>query len=175
MPEHREGTPQLLGDLESFLWWDFDPETWRAWADKRGFSTKATVEDFAEAQALQAALRHLQRANNGDDVSTGDAVKYINRALACQGVVPEISPDLGLAFTASDTSRPVGSILVLFVEAMTLGTWPRFKLCRDEVCRASYFDASKNNSKTWCSMEACGSRNKMRRLRARRLDGPTLD
>ena len=62
---------------------------------------------------------------------------------------------------------PIGHILRLAIEAIAADLWPRFKLCRDAACRASFFDASKNGSKTWCSMELCGSRNKMRRLRAR--------
>jgi predicted RNA-binding Zn ribbon-like protein len=50
---------------------------------------------------------------------------------------------------------------------MQMGDWGRFKLCRDPACCASYYDASKSAAKTWCSMETCGSRNKMRRYRAK--------
>lgn len=55
-------------------------------------------------------------------------------------------------------------------------------LCSEEVqrikecpgandCGWLFFDASKNNSRRWCSMEGCGSRVKMRRQYARKRDG----
>lgn len=50
---------------------------------------------------------------------------------------------------------------------MTEGSWRRFKICRDETCRASYFDTTRNDGKTWCAMQTCGSRNEMRRFRAK--------
>ena len=54
-----------------------------------------------------------------------------------------------------------------FDDAMQAGQWRRFKLCRDPSCRASFYDASKAAAKNWCAMQTCGSRNKMRRYRAR--------
>ncbi|MFI7544479.1 CGNR zinc finger domain-containing protein [Actinoplanes sp. NPDC049599] len=34
-------------------------------------------------------------------------------------------------------------------------------------CRSVFYDRSKNGSKTWCSMEVCGNRNKTRSYRRR--------
>jgi predicted RNA-binding Zn ribbon-like protein len=53
------------------------------------------------------------------------------------------------------------------LEALQSGIWRRFKLCHDPTSRASYYDVSKAAAKTWCSMETCDSRNKMRRYRAK--------
>jgi predicted RNA-binding Zn ribbon-like protein len=167
MPEHREGTPEALVSLESFLWWDFDPQTWKGWVEERGFDPGSATSGFAEAMVVQDALRRLQSANNGGPLDA-DAVERVNHALARHAVRPRLSSNADLDFVPMDAGSPIGSVLRSLVEAMISGAWRRFKLCRDLKCRASYFDASKNNSKTWCSMETCGSRNKMRRHRARR-------
>lgn len=166
MPEHHEGTPEDLRDLESFLWWDFDTlDLWRAWTAKRGWGAGETSHE--DALSVQAALRALQAANNGMAI-TGAPVERLNRAIAEHDLRPHVSVDGDLAIIPSRADDPVGRILSLVALAMTRGLWKRFKLCRDEGCRASYFDGTRNGGKTWCAMETCGSRNKMRRLRARR-------
>jgi len=167
MPEHRDGTPEALADLESFLWWDFDPALWAAWAEKRGFDARAARGGYADAMELQMALRRLESANNGMPPDAS-AARRINQAIELQSLRPHLSPSGDLQFALADLGDPTGFIVRAVVEAMIGGIWRRFKLCRDPACQASYFDASKNNAKTWCSMETCGSRNKMRRLRARR-------
>jgi predicted RNA-binding Zn ribbon-like protein len=48
------------------------------------------------------------------------------------------------------------------------GTWPRLKVCQATSCRWAFLDASKNRSRTWCSMRMCGNRTKTRAYRARR-------
>lgn len=165
MPEHREGTPEWLRDLESFLWWDFDePELWRNWTAKRGWT--AAQASFEEALSLQKMLRDLERVNNGMEAPPTQVAR-LNQAIKAHALRPDVSNDGEVTIRPSGADDPVGHVLALVVRAMHDGVWKRFKLCRDEVCRASYFDATKNGAKTWCSMETCGSRNKMRRFRAK--------
>lgn len=165
MPEHREGTPEPLRDLESFLWWDFDDlGLWTQWTAKRGFS--AGDSSYSEALHVQGALRSLERMNNGMEATT-EHFERINRAVEEHDVRPRLSSDGEVTLRQARQDDAVGHVLSLALTAMSDGVWRRFKVCRDEVCRASYFDASKNGAKTWCSMDTCGSRNKMRRLRAK--------
>lgn len=167
MPEHRDGTPAPLRDLESFLWRDFsDPECWTAWAAERGRSGQASATSFNDAVRVQQALRTLEAANNGMPVAPV-VVQELERAMADHDIRPRLSLDGGLTFEQVAADDPVGYILSLTAQAMIDGAWSRFKLCRDEACRASYFDATRNGTKTWCSMQTCGSKNKMRRLRAK--------
>jgi predicted RNA-binding Zn ribbon-like protein len=53
------------------------------------------------------------------------------------------------------------------VELATAGPLERVKHCRPG-CGFLFFDASKNRSRRWCSMEECGGQTKARRQTARR-------
>ncbi|MGY0231022.1 CGNR zinc finger domain-containing protein [Longispora urticae] len=45
--------------------------------------------------------------------------------------------------------------------------WHRVKICPADDCQWAYYDASKNSSRRWCSMELCGNRNKTKKYRQR--------
>lgn len=173
MPEHRTGTPARLSQLESFLWHDFDAgfDDWNVWVRRKmPHSAEATTTKsaFRYGMQLHAAMRSLQAANSG--MATGNEVagrETFNRLVARYGIHPHLGED-GVIVLASD--RPTDGVVSLMLaafEAMQTGVWKRFKLCREPTCRASYYDASKPAAKTWCSMDTCGSRNKMRRYRAK--------
>lgn len=173
MPEHRSGTPAEWSVLESFLWRDFASVVeWAEWAVRHGLTsaTTSTPRIFGQAMMLHASLRSLEASHNGIEQGASAALT-LNRLIRTLGVRPLIAPsgDVQLiAKTRSGRVAPVAAVLVMALEAMSSDQWRRFKLCRDESCRASYYDASRNATKTWCSMDVCGSRNKMRRLRGRR-------
>lgn len=167
MPEHREHTPADLRTLESFLWWDFDTaEPWLTWATTRGLDGAAALACYASALEIQGALRRLQETNNGQPPNP-DAAAILNTAVALCGVRPHVNATGDSALVQARFGDPLGQVLIEVLSAMGRGVWRRFKICRDAECHASYFDASKNGAKTWCEMQTCGSRNKMRRYRAR--------
>lgn len=167
MPEHRDGTPEHLRDLESFLWWDFDDlATWTSWVEKRGGSESLATASFDNALGIQRILRELEAGHNAQ-AQADDAIDRLNDAVAAHGIRPCATRDGSMSFDAGESADPVGRILALVMRAMAEGHWRRFKLCRDRICRASYYDATRNGAKTWCSMDTCGSRNKMRRFRAK--------
>ena len=59
---------------------------------------------------------------------------------------------------------PVGRLLAIIAAAPA---WDRVKVCGAEDCRWAFYDASRNHSRTWCSMSDCGNRAKARAYRAR--------
>lgn len=66
---------------------------------------------------------------------------------------------------------PLGVTAAAMLSAQRLvvsGSWPRLRLCRNEDCHWAFFDRSKNGSRVWCSMGACGARAKARAYRERR-------
>jgi predicted RNA-binding Zn ribbon-like protein len=48
--------------------------------------------------------------------------------------------------------------------------WERLKVCREPRCRTAFYDASRNGSRTWCSMAACGTASKQRTFIDRRRE-----
>ena len=172
MPEHRPGTPGQYYVLESFLWREFTGvDDWLEWTEEHGLARTATStrEIFDQAMALREALRSLEAMNNGDRADDAP-VRLLNELIDSFGVHPIVQPfgEVKLrASAATGRNAPIASILVMALDAMSSGVWTRFKLCQDPDCRASFYDATKNGTKTWCSMDVCGARNKMRRMRER--------
>ena len=175
MPEHRLGTPPQYVVLESFLWHDYESaEDWAAWSvrQKLAKTLSAGKSVFEQAMALQAMLRALEAANNSakNDKTTPDLLNRMVRDLDIRPVVDANGSVSLSTHSDRDVSAPVAGLLIAALSAMADGAWRRFKLCRDPTCHASFYDASKSATKAWCSMEKCGSRNKMRRLRKRQKD-----
>lgn len=121
---------------------------------------------------VREALRTLLLANNGVPVEPG-ATTVLDDAAARGRLNIRFDAD----GTASLEPRAPGidgalARLLAIVHASTLdGTWPRLKACRNHGCWWAFYDASKNRSRTWCSMAVCGSRVKARNYRARRRQG----
>jgi predicted RNA-binding Zn ribbon-like protein len=52
-------------------------------------------------------------------------------------------------------------------EAMLSGEWARLKVCPADDCLWAFYDRSRNRSRTWCRMDECGNRAKVRAFRER--------
>ena len=65
----------------------------------------------------------------------------------------------------------LGQILAIAFLADLDGRWTDLKVCADEDCRSVFYDRSRNHSGRWCSMQACGNRNKVRAWRERQRAG----
>jgi predicted RNA-binding Zn ribbon-like protein len=57
--------------------------------------------------------------------------------------------------------------LAVLHSALAAGYADRIKVCRNDECGWLFFDESRNRSRQWCDMAACGSRMKARAYRAR--------
>jgi predicted RNA-binding Zn ribbon-like protein len=64
--------------------------------------------------------------------------------------------------------RPLWPILRDAAELLTTPELERVRLCPGRECGWLFLDRTKNRSRRWCTMATCGSRDKMRRLHARR-------
>jgi predicted RNA-binding Zn ribbon-like protein len=62
--------------------------------------------------------------------------------------------------------RPFWPVVHAAVELLTAGPLDRVKACA--LCQYLFIDRSKNRSRRWCSMAACGTTEKMRRYTQRR-------
>jgi predicted RNA-binding Zn ribbon-like protein len=186
-PAGRSPAPGRLGLVQAFVnsFWDLDAdgadawarlEGYRDWLTARGFggATEPGEEDRVRALELREALRALARANHDGG---GDDVAGVEGLLAVLDAVAADAP-LRLRFEAGAPPRhePAGDgadaalalVLGVVAEAMADGTWRRLKACPGPHCGWLFYDASRNRSSQWCSMQVCGNRVKGRSFRARR-------
>ena len=126
-------------------------------------------DDHARVLALRESLRALLRANNGVEASEGD-LRPVREAAERSRYRTEISLDgqVALAPARSDLSGFEARLLLALERLQSHGAWPRLKACTDDGCQWAFLDATRNRSRTWCSMEECGNRQKTRRYRARK-------
>ena len=157
----EEGTDQL-GDREAAA----------TWLTGSGLGGPVDREGWARLREVRAALRDLALANAVDpsaevcpDVSDAAALLDADPALLRVAVAADGSAALVPASAGVDGA--IGSLLAAVVAAQADGTWGRLKLCPADDCRWAYIDTSKNTSRTWCSMQVCGSRAKARAYRER--------
>ena len=73
----------------------------------------------------------------------------------------------GLVPRAPGVDGAIGRVLAVVYASMHDGTFRRLKACRNHDCRWAFYDYSKNRSASWCSMQLCGNRTKIRAYRRR--------
>ena len=78
---------------------------------------------------------------------------------------PQLYPAVG---KGNEVDKAMALMLAAVVRSAVDGTWERLKACRNEGCKWAFYDKAKNRSGTWCHMDACGARHKMRAYRERR-------
>jgi predicted RNA-binding Zn ribbon-like protein len=123
-------------------------------------------DDVDRATAAREGLRALLLANNGEPLDPA-AIESLNRAAPSVSVRFDPEGRTSLAASGAAIDQALAPIYDAVFCAMTEGTWPRLKACREDTCQWAFYDRSRNRSGTWCSMEVCGNRNKARTFRAR--------
>ena len=120
--------------------------------------------------SFRGGLRGLLLAHNGGEVGEGAGVLNEMAEDALLRVRFESGGEPGLlpAGSGDVVDGVVARLLVSAVGASSGGTWRRLKACRNEGCMWVFYDGSKNRSGSWCTMDVCGSRSKMRAYRQRR-------
>jgi predicted RNA-binding Zn ribbon-like protein len=147
------------------------PQELTRWLRKHDLLSSGVVAgeaDLARAIELREALRSLLAANHGEPVGDG-AIASLRRAAE--------RARLGLNFREDGTSAlepasdgvnaALGRLLAEVNVAMVDGTWSRLKICPADDCRWAFYDHSRNHSRRWCEMRACGNRAKVRSYRRR--------
>ena len=149
------------------------PAGLKAWLVDRSLApgdVRPTGDDIARMAEFREALRALLHANNGGELDPDD-LRSLNRAgrgglrvRFGEGGAAALEPQAEEAIAAA-----VGQIVAIVFVAVTDGTFSRLKACPAGDCGWAFYDRSKNHSARWCSMAICGSREKMRAHRARRV------
>lgn len=125
--------------------------------------------DLARVLALRESLRALLRANNGGGVG-GKELTPLREAAERSRYRPTLSPagELLLEPARADLTGFEARLLLAIERLQSHGAWARLKACPDETCQWAFYDATRNRSRTWCSMKECGNREKTRRYRTRK-------
>jgi predicted RNA-binding Zn ribbon-like protein len=143
----------------------------RAWISEHAGEYLPDIEedDGRRLRALRESLRALLRTNNG-----GEAEERELQALreAAERSRYRLSFDgegrLSLAPARGDLSGFESRLLLAIERLQCEDAWPRLKACTDEGCQWAFYDATRNRSRTWCSMDVCGNREKTKRYRQRK-------
>jgi hypothetical protein len=123
-----------------------DPVAWESWLAERGL-TRGAVGPHAVRATLRAAA--------GDPSAGVAPVSAPVTVSVVEGLPRVVADDV------------VGAVLAAASRLAVLGLWDRVKICPADDCRWAFYDRSRNHSRTWCSMQVCGNREKARSWRER--------
>jgi predicted RNA-binding Zn ribbon-like protein len=138
-----------------------------AWLEQEGWRARIGASELRELVQLREAVRDLvsTRGHEGDleAVATFDAIARRHPV-----AVRLSSPDVLAPTSRGGADAFIERILGLVAAAEIDGSWDRMKACANHGCRWLFYDHSRNRSRTWCTMDLCGSQAKMRAYRSRR-------
>lgn len=145
-------------------------EKLRAWLLGLGLiepSEPVSDDDVRRTRHFRAATRALCASNNGAplDPRTQQTFNELN-AIAPLQVTVGPRGELAVQPGGSGVSRALSGLLAIGYKATITGEFSRFKACKG--CGWPYYDETKNLSKMWCDVGACGAKSKMRAYRARK-------
>jgi predicted RNA-binding Zn ribbon-like protein len=119
------------------------------------------------ARASRETLRALAWANAARETDLA-AIDALNADFAHLGLHPMLLPDGTITWEAA--VRSYGGFEVVLgavASAIAAGAWKRLKRCANPACGWVFYDHSRNQSGTWCTMSICGNRAKKHSFRTR--------
>ncbi len=142
-----------------------------AWLAESALADPVHASDADLARVLEAreALRELLIANNSGDAPSPAAVERMNKAFAGCPLEVRFSGEGATSLVPKEggVDGALAKIAAIVRETMLTGEWRRLKACPAEDCQWAFYDRSRNRSRTWCMMEVCGNRAKVRTFRER--------
>ncbi|MET4901027.1 CGNR zinc finger domain-containing protein [Paenarthrobacter sp. CC6] len=136
----------------------------REWLVRHGWDGEPTLEHLI---SLRDA-REVMRAFLADRTDTA-ARSALNQLAQEHWAGPHVDDDGRLALTPSAglPVSPAGAAVgALLLHGLT-GSGQRLRTCASEACRWVFYDSSRSRTRTWCDMNTCGARSKMRQYRDR--------
>jgi predicted RNA-binding Zn ribbon-like protein len=118
-------------------------------------------------EALYRTFRAVARGTTPDERDLAVAAREYAAGMAEASLEPG-GTTWSWAWREDDLAYPVWAVARSAVDLLTSADLSRIKQCPGALdCGWLYYDASRNRTRRWCSMEGCGSRVKMRRQYAR--------
>ena len=170
-----------LGDVTDLL----------AWAHRTGFLSEAAIEELdrradahprqaadalEQARELREAVASLLRAALEGRPPAPEPLRtfnrYLGKALSQAVLQPGAGQDRAYSLELVAGGNPLEDIaLRLAKQAADLLTGfdsARLKICGNPECGWMFLDSTRNASRRWCDMAACGNRAKAKRFYARK-------
>lgn len=141
---------------------------WLSQAGLLGSNEALTEEDLDQICSTREAIRAMLLCNTHRETDT-QVVALMNQT-AQRGPLAasfENCNSAELLPLAAGVDGALSRLVAAIFRAICDGSWNRLKACRNEECHWAFYDHSKNQSGTWCSMAICGSRMKARAYRRR--------
>jgi predicted RNA-binding Zn ribbon-like protein len=134
-------------------------------------SQRWTSADLDHAKAVRAALRDVVDSVVLEQAPAPESIQVVNETLA-MGPRPHIDLDggavrIGHRHVASPAAEALVPIAHAIVAELASGRPDRFRICANDRCQWTFFDASPTGRRRWCDMKTCGNRAKAARHRAR--------
>ncbi len=130
-------------------------------------ATEPSAADLARILAFREALHEITVANSAHEAVAGAWTDLADLITAVTFAVHPRRDGLDLvAKSRSATAAFLGELALICRHAENDGTMRRLKSCVN--CEWTIYDASKNQSGRWCSMNVCGGRHNARTYRQRR-------
>lgn len=144
------------------------------WLRESGLLASAAELAPSEAELrgtreLREAIYRLTHPGSREEPARAD-IELLNASAALPDLIPELSPD-GRTTSVRAGSTPVTAGLATIardaIELLASPRLQRVRECAAEDCALLFCDGSRPGRRRWCSMGACGNRNKTAGYRAR--------
>ena len=147
-----------------------DPADVGAWLDERDLRSPCPAEQLGPAlregrEAIREALLAPGQPAAQDAVNALLARGHIRDRIAADGPESVVQVD--------EEAWRIAWLAAHDLIALLRNTPERVRRCHAEECVLWFLDTTRNATRRWCSMDACGNRSKVRRHRARRATPET--
>jgi len=150
-----------------------DPAGLSGWAERAGWPLTGTVgaAELAGFRSLRGRLRNLVAAAIDHRSPAPEDIEALDGAMIDAFSALRLAPGQDRPLAWQDAAQPADKlrhgIARDAVDLLTAGDPARLRRCTGEDCGWFFYDSSKNGTRRWCVMEDCGTRDKVRRFRAR--------
>ncbi|WP_410609293.1 CGNR zinc finger domain-containing protein [Amycolatopsis sp. lyj-109] len=149
-----------------------DPEALGRWFTEAGLAPAApagTAADLTAARELREAVYRLMLGRLSGAAAADEDLATVNRWAAQPPPVTalHVTPE-GLRAQPASVTVPslLGLIAADAVAVLGGDDAARLRECANPECSLLFLDTSRAGARRWCSMSACGSREKMQRYRS---------
>jgi predicted RNA-binding Zn ribbon-like protein len=130
-----------------------------------------TPSDLEHLKAVRAGLRDVVDSVVLDRAPAPESLRLVNETLE-MGPRPHLDLEggevrVGHRHVASPASEALVPIAHAIIAELASGRPERFRICANDRCQWTFFDASPTGRRRWCDMRTCGNRAKAARHRER--------